>query len=141
MELEQVVEKLRALGVFSNNLRENAEIFKKSKTLDDVKREVIKWYPACGSSQFVYIHLVALLKHNPEYTSGFLEESKRALGKFGIKPEHIVEYFQSGTSPIMMFTFEHGKEYNIDDRIKFYQMADQFALDKIREWLGIQKNS
>jgi len=60
------------------------------------------------------------------------------LGKLGISAEHIEEYFQSGTDPGLFFTLKYEEQYDADVRVSFYQKADQFALDKIRRWLGFE---
>ncbi|MBI4896599.1 MAG: hypothetical protein HY832_03570 [Candidatus Aenigmarchaeota archaeon] len=76
---------------------------------------------------------------NDVYRSGFLEQAKQQLGGLGISPEHIEEYFQSGRDPGLFFTLKYQNQYEIGTiGVPFYERADQFALDKIREWLGFE---
>ncbi|MBN2453957.1 hypothetical protein JXB11_00260 [Candidatus Woesearchaeota archaeon] len=144
MAEESAVEKLRSLKVFPdlpehpNNIREHIKIFEKCKTLDDIVQVARKEHWGAGSGQFVYFHLHALLASDSAYKLKFLEEAKKDLADSGIKPEHIEEYFQSSRDPGISFSFDYSEEYDLDTRKSFYQRADQFALDKMREWLGFE---
>jgi hypothetical protein len=90
-----------------------------------------------GSGQFVYFHLNALLKKDPEFKTRFLEEAKKELGGLGVSAEHIENFFQySDASPGLSFTLRHERQYSKEIRVPFYEKADQFALDKIKQWLG-----
>lgn len=141
---DEVVEKLRGLRVFPdteknpNSVRENAEIFEKCTSLDAIGQEAAKRHWGCGSTQFVYFHLEALLK-DEGYKSRFLEQARQELGGLGISSEHIYEFYQSsGADPGLVFTLRYDKQYDVDIRRPFYKRADQFALDKMREWLGFE---
>jgi len=142
MATNETIEKLRTLGVFPdtpenpNSVRENAEIFEKCTTLSAIGEEAGRRHWGCGSGQFLYFHLEALLKKEPEYKSRFLEEAKKQLGSLGISAHHIDEYFESSSDPGLAFTFRHEEDYNADIRSTFYEKADQFALDKMRQWLN-----
>lgn len=140
---EKTVEKLRTLDVFPdteknpNSVRENAEIFEKCTTLDEIEKEAAKQRLGVGSRQFLYFHLGELLKKDTEYRARFLEEAKERFGGLGIQPEHIEEYFQSGTAdPIYKFSLAHGEHYAKEVRKPFYDKANQFTLEKMRAWLG-----
>jgi len=147
MVSDEIVERLRTLEVFPdtpehpNTVRESAEIFEKCTTLDDIGREAAERHWGCGSEQFVHFYLGALLEHEPEYKSKFLEEAKRQFGELGILPEHIEEYFQYSGSAGLVFTLRYEEQYSADVRMNFYEKADQFALNKMKEWLGIQSKS
>ena len=142
MTIDEAVKNLRSLGVFPdtpenpNSVRENAEIFKKCTTLYAIGEEAGKRHWGCGSGQFIYFHLGALLKREPEYKSRFLEEAEKQLSGLGISAQHIDEYFELGTDPGLVFTFRYEEQYNAYVRVLFYEKADQFALDKMRQWLG-----
>ncbi|MBI2107322.1 hypothetical protein HYT57_05045 [Candidatus Woesearchaeota archaeon] len=146
MVQDKVVEKLRTLKVFPdkkekpNSVRTNAGIFERCTTLEQFKREDLE---SCGDRQFVYFHLNALLEFEPDYKTRFLEEAKQRLAETGITPRHIEKYFQSGADNSLVFTMTHGPnglsedQYPMDVLRPFYSQADQFALDKMREWLGL----
>lgn len=76
------------------------------------------------------------MERDPAYERSFLEQAKQELSKSGITPEHIEDYFQSGTDPQSVFALKYEEKYSMDVREKFYKEADQFALDKMRDWLG-----
>lgn len=138
MSREIVVEKLKVLGVFpKNDKNEIAEIFEKCTNLYEIGKECGRRHWSCGSGQFVYFHLEALMKKEPEYRAGFLADAKQGLGGFGISPEHIEEYFSSGTDPSSVFSLIYEKQYDIDARMNFYEKANQFALDRMKKWLDI----
>ncbi|HIH50364.1 MAG: hypothetical protein ABSE71_00110 [Candidatus Micrarchaeaceae archaeon] len=134
--LTRAIEKLRPLNVFPDNIRENAEIFERSTTIGAIGQEMVKIGSACGGSQFVYFHLKAMLERDSEFRSGFLDCAKKELGGFGISAEHVEEFFLAGTGAGLLFTLRHEKQYSKEVRVPFYERADQFALDKIRQWLG-----
>lgn len=145
MVQDEVVERLRTLKVFPdrkekpNSVRTNAEIFERCATLEHFAREALQ---SCGDRQFIYFHLNALLELEPDYKFRFLEDAKQLLIGIGITPQHIEEYFQSGADNSLVFTMTHGPnglsddQYPMDVLKPFYRWADQFALDKMREWLG-----
>ena len=143
MVIDEIVEKLRTLQVFldtpeqPNSVRENAEIFEKCTSLEDIRKEASKRHWGCGSGQFVYFHLRSLLK-DQEYKTEFLEDAKRQLGGLGISLEHIEDYYQSGVDPGCIFTSRYEEQYSLDVRVNFYDKANQFALNKMREWLGFK---
>ena len=136
------VERLRSLGVFPdtaknpNSVRENAEIFERSATIDAIRQEMRVNGWALGGTQFVYFHLEALLERDSEFKSKFLEEAKTGFSGLGISAEHIEEFFQCGADPDFVFTLRHERQYNKETRAPFYEKADQFSLDRIRQWLG-----
>lgn len=137
MANQEAVERLRTLGVFPNQAEENAEIFERYR---DVKTSIIdacrRRPTALSGRQFVYHYLDALLKKDPEYRARFLQEARQQLGGFGVKPEHIEEYFQLGPEGGYIFCAEHKEYRDIPD--SFFDTADQFALDRIRQWLGFE---
>lgn len=144
MAVDEIVERLRTLEVFSdtlehpNSIREHADIFEKCTTLEAIRQEAVRGHWGCGSKQFVYFHLRALLKKELEYKSRFLEEAKQQLGNCGISAQHIDDYFEFCPDPGPIFIARHGRQYNADVIASFYEKTDQFALDKIREWLGFK---
>ena len=135
------VQRLRSLDVFPdtpkrpNSVRENAELFRKCATMSILKQEIPR--SSCSLEQFLYFHLEALLKKDPEFRSSFLKEAKEKLGGLGISAEHIEEYFQNGCGdPEMVLYVKHEGRYDIKAVGLFCEKADQFALDKMRQWLG-----
>ena len=138
MGIEQAVEKLRTLGVFPETVSVSAEIFRDCATTDEVAREMGRRHYSCGEGQFIYYHLQAVLEKESGFKSIFLGEAVQRLGDTSIQPAHIEEYFQSGRNPGLEFMFRHGDEYGHDLRLEFYRRADQYALNKMREWLGVQ---
>ena len=137
MGIEQVVEKLRTLGVFPKIVSESAEIFRDCATTDEVARELGRRHSSCGEGQFIYFHLQAVLKKESGFKSRFLGEAVQRLGDTRIQPAHIEEYFQIGENPGLMFMLSHEDEYEGVLRLEFSRRADQYALDKMREWLGV----
>ncbi len=146
MASKKNVEKLRTLGVFPdtlkrpNSVKENTEIFERCGTLEEISVEVSKRHWACSPGQFVYFHLEALLKQDPNYKFKFIEDAKECLRKSSVSPEHIQGYFQSGADPGLVFRLNHEGEYGQEIRRPFYNKANQFALNKLREWLGFTKS-
>jgi len=138
MGLEQVVEKLKMLKVFPKTVVENAEIFRDCPIVDAVGREMARRHYTCSEGQFIYFHLHALMEKDPGFKARFLVEAVKKLRDSAIQPIHIDEYFQSGEDPGLVFTLKYEREYDRDARLAFYQRANQFALYKMREWLGIQ---
>ncbi len=130
----QAVEKLTQLGVFPKTVGVNAEIFERCSTLETITQEAINLGWSCGSGQFVYFHLGEMLK-DEKYKSSFLKKAKEELGSSGISSDHILEYYQSGADPGLVFSIRHG-EYIAPVRKAFYERANQFSLNQIREWLG-----
>jgi hypothetical protein len=90
-----------------NSIMECAGIFERCTTLAAIGQEMVKMKSACGSGQFVYFHLNALLKKDPEFKTRFLEEAKEKLCGLGITQEDIQEFFQCGTEPGLILTFKH----------------------------------
>ena len=139
---DYAVERLRSLGVFPdtaknpNSVRENAEIFERSATIDAIRQEMRVNGWALGGTQFVYFHLEALLERDSKFKSKFLEEAKTGFSGLGISAEHIEEFFQCGADPDFVFTLRHERQYNKETRAPFYEKADQFSLERIRQWLG-----
>ena len=136
MVRKELVEKLSLLNVFPTTVEKSAGIFERGRTLEDIRKEAD--LGTCGNEQFIYFHLEALFGYDPDYKTRFLAEAQNKLGNAGIKQEHVAEYFQIGADPGLVFMFRHETEYNPDVRTTFYQRANQFALDKIREWLEIK---
>lgn len=157
MDLEQAIQKLNWLGVYANtpehpdSTRENAIIFQQSSTLDEVKTNLRPLGTCLSAGQFMYFHLGALLKKDEHFKHEFLQGdkgAKQSLGDAGILPEHIEEYYSKGADPALVFSMRHvgprhqdPKEYPIDVFKAFYPRADQFALDKFREWLGFSSEN
>ncbi len=136
MANQEAVERLRTLGVFPSQVEENAGILGKYKDVSSIGEECARRDIALSGRQFVYFHVDALLKKDPDYKAKFLEEAKRNLSDVGVRPEHIEEYFQLGTEGHILFCAEHKEYKDIPD--SFFDRADQFALDRIRQWLGFE---
>ncbi len=141
MAEDTLVERLRTLGVFPdtpqspNSVRENANILAQCATLDEIGSEVATRRFSVSAGQFVFYHLQALLQQH-DYEQGFMAHAKEKLGGLGIQPAHIAEYFQS-TNPGLVFDLKHEDVYGRTERDAFYEKANQFALDSLREWMGI----
>lgn len=146
MELEQLVEKLKILGVFPKTVDESAEIFRSCTNIEAIAEEVGRRHYTCGEEQFVYFHLGALLRDS-EFKAKFLTDARKELDNQGIRPEHIDEYFQSGADPGLVFMSTHEEygpseiKYPREVMLTFSKRADQFALDKMREWLGVKEKT
>src|SRR3989338_3988425 len=136
-----IEDRLRLLGVFPdtpqspNSVRENAQIFQQFATLDEIDRAVALLHLTVSAEQFVFYHLQALLQH-PAYKSDFLTRAQEELGGLGIMQPHIADYFQS-SNPRLTFNLRYENAYTIANRNAFNAKAGQFALDRLREWMGI----
>ena len=134
MGLEQAVEKLRTLDVFPKTVAESAEIFRDCTTTDAIGNQVGgRHYSSCGTEQFIFFHLEALMEKDPEFKARLFRGAIQRLGDSGIKPSHIEEYFQIGADPGLSFLFRHEEEYERDVRLGFNQRANQYALNQMRE--------
>ena len=148
MGLEQIVEKLKVIGVFPKTVNESAEIFRDCAKPEAIAGEVCRRHYTCGEEQFIYFHLGALFKYDSQFKSKFLADARQELGNLGILPENIDEYFQSGGDPSLVFMLSHEQEYGLseikyprDVMLAFSKRADQFALDKLREWIGVKEKT
>ena len=74
-DINDIVERLRTLGVFPDSVQKSAEIFAQCPNLDDIAQQLEEDHSSCGEDQFVYFHLQALFKYDPEYKSRFLEKA------------------------------------------------------------------
>lgn len=134
MTNQEAVERLRRLGVFPRQSEENSEIFERYTDVQGIGEGIARPGWTVGTQQFIYFHLEEILK-DPDYKAEFLQEARQCLADSRIKPEHVEEYFNSGADPGLVFTLRH-EEYGRDVRMPFFERADQFALHKIRQWLG-----
>ncbi len=133
---QEAVERLRTLGVFPKDVEENASILGKYKDVSSIGEECARRDIALSGRQFVYFHVDALLKKDPDYRADFLGGAKEQLKDFGVKPEHIEEYFQLGTEGHILFCAEHKEYKDIPD--SFFDRADQLALNGVKQWLGFE---
>ena len=140
MGLEQAVEKLRTLNVSPKTVTESAEIFRDSVTPDAIGNQVGGRHYSCGTEQFIFFHLEALMEIDPEFKARLLRDAVQKLGNSGIAPKHIQEYFQIGADPGLVFMLKHENDYEHDAKLTFSNRANQYALDKMREWLGFQES-
>ena len=148
MGLEQAVEKLRNLGVFPKTVLENTQIFQASTTFDELGRQISSRPKlSVGDGQFLYFHLVELMGKDQSFKQRLIREALDKLGNTGIKPEHIEEYFNCGEDPTPVFNARHEEVSGLSDvryaqevMLAFYKRADQFALEKMREWLGFHED-
>ncbi len=139
MPINTPIGKLESLGVFQSgtNFRDDAAIFEKCRTMAEIGNELGSRHLQSGSNQFVYWHLEALFKTNPEYKACFLDEAIRQFEDSGISSEYIIEYLSNqGRTGGIEFIFEHEEEYGLERMNIFFEKADQFALTKFRAWLG-----
>jgi hypothetical protein len=135
MATEDIVKKLKALDVFPNFVYEGAEIFSNVQTEDDVEREMAERHTSCGGEQYIFFNFHSLLNLQPE----ILQEAEKKLGNLGISTDHIREYMQAEQNPSYLMALEYGDKYPYEVRDRFRKKANQFALDKIKEYLGIKK--
>lgn len=144
---DSVRKKLKLLGVFPDteenpdSTRVSVEVFQKCSTVEEICRECGDRHWGCGGGQFVYFHLEGLLNYDPSFKERLLREAKEKLGNLGIKPEHIEEYILTGPDANLVFSMRHEDEYPWEVRHKFYEATDQFVLDNLKEWLGINRSS
>ncbi len=132
----QAVKKLTQLGVFPKTVSVNADVFEHCSSLEEISKEAIKFGWSCSPGQFIYFHLGELLK-DKHYNSQFIKEAEQVLGGLGISSRHIDEYYHLGADPELVFSLRHGV-YTSTIRKTFYDRANQFTLDKMREWLGFK---
>ena len=139
-----IVEKLRILNVFPNSIDESVEIFTTAQNEEDVTQEVRKRQYSCGSEQFLYFHFGELVKLQP----GILAEAEAKLGHLGLSSDYIREFFTSGADPSLVMSAKsqlreaegkpaNDKRYDRETRKKFSKEAYQFALNRMKEYLGI----
>ncbi len=69
------------------------------------------------------------------------------LSDTGIGPKQVAEYFNCGEDPTPVFNARHEEVSGLSDvryakevMSAFYRRANQFALEKMREWLGFQES-
>ena len=130
---QTIEEKLRVLNVFPNSIDETAEIFQKVQNEEDVKKEMGERSYSCGSEQFIFFHFHSLLGLQPE----ILQEAEKQLSDLGVSPEHIKEYMKDEQQQSLIFTLRHEDKYPFEVREPFYQKANQFTLDRIKQYLTI----
>lgn len=133
MTIESIKEKLRILNVFPNSIDENAEIFLKVQTEKDIEKEMVAHHTSCGNEQYIFFHFHEILKLQPE----ILKEAEKKLGNLDISVNHVREYMQAEQQPSLLLTLKHDDKYPYEVRERFREKANQFALDKIKEYLGI----
>ncbi|MBI2542421.1 hypothetical protein HYV80_06970 [Candidatus Woesearchaeota archaeon] len=140
MRLEQAVEKLRNLGVYPNAVDGCAELFRDCPTIDVIPKEMSRRRWQSGSEQFINEFLRAVMGQDSVFKQKFLAEAVKGLADSGMQPAHIEEYFHMRGSPKIVFNLDYGQDYDGTTLKGFYARADQFALDKLREWLGFQED-
>lgn len=131
---ESIAEKLRELNVFPNSIDESVEIFKTVQNEEDIKQEMIKRHYTCGTEQYIFFHFSALLKRQP----GILQEAEQRLGDLGVPLDVVREYMQEQQHPGLLMALRH-REIPFEVRENFFREANQFALNKIQEYLGIKQ--
>jgi hypothetical protein len=134
MTIESIVEKLKALNVFPDTVNDNAEIFLKVQNEEDIEREMTERHTSCGHEQYIFFHFHSLLKLQPE----ILKEAEEKLGNSDISINHVREYMQAEQQPSLLLALRHDDKYPYEVRERFREKANQFALDKIKEYLGIK---
>lgn len=128
----EAVEKLRALNVFPDTLEESAEIFRAAQTEEDVRQEMIRRKTSCSSEQYIFFHFSELLRRQPN----LLQEAEQRLANLGVPPDVTREYMQAQQQPSYLMAMSH-EEIPDETRVRFSKAANQFALDKIKEYLEV----
>ena len=150
MSTERALESLAITGFYTVAVGEPyhasryAEFLETCPTVDEMNIQIQKRkWGLCGGAQFIFFHLQKIFRNHPEFQEKFLQDAQVALLESGMKPDHIDEFFnlEKGTNRSCYFQTMYFGEYNLEQRTAFYKEAEQFALDQLRGWLGINSRN
>ena len=131
------VDRLRKLNVFLDSVVVDVQFFEQCKTIEELHRAIRTRGLPMDGTQYLFFYAPKLMALQPE----LFDEAARVLDGFEIPPPIIQDYFRWGCHPGLKLSILHGKNYSWPVRKRFGKVASQFALDKMRDYLGFADTS